>query len=253
MAENIEMKKNFVSIDAMVDELDKIHGDKEKRIVFENFYKSFVVEALENILSNQNGSMKKMVEETEVLSLIIKEKSKGFEEIAKEIYVMGQFEGMYDVLGTWCKMYFDNLEYEKTMTKVMSKKHVPEIVYCIRKQPGIQNKRILEIVNVKPNHLSELTSELIYHQIISRYSVGKNTFYELTPRAKDFFEKKEKREYHIRLKKNKMEMYIALGADEEVTEHDYRSQYFEEFRECTPMRVQKEYVLDEIERSIYYV
>lgn len=256
MSEKLITKKSFFSVDSMIDTLEEMHGSKEKRIEFEKFYKSFVVKASENVLSNQSKAWKKLVEESEVFSLLIKEKSKEFDENAKEIYAMGRFAGAYDAFGTWCKMYFDSSEYEKTMTKILNKKHVPEILYCVKQHPGIQNKKILETVKIKPNHLSELTSEMIYYQIISRYSIGKNTFYELTPRAKEYFRKKERREYHIRLSKQKMDMYIALYADKELIASEPRTPYFEEYRERKPIKVRKVYFSDinmVPERSIYNV
>jgi len=247
------------SLDAMIDVLDEMRGNKEKREEFEEFYKSIVVRTSENILSGKIETLKKTIEESEVFSLIIKEKTKEFEEIAKGIYAMGRFEGAYDVFETWYKMYFDNLEYEKNMARVLNKKYVTEILCCIRKQPGIQNKMILEKVDIKPNYLSELTSEMIYYQIISRYRVGKNTFYELTPKAKEYFKKRKSREKCLKLKKYKMEMYIEFNEDKTTFPAEYRMPFLEEFKEYkdyNPTKLMEKYVLDvnnEHERSKYNV
>lgn len=251
------MKRNdYFSVDEIIDSLDEMYGSQEKRKEFEQFYKSFVIQASESAVSNQSEALKKLVDETEVFSLIIKEKTKEFEETAKEIYAMGRFDGAHDAFGTWCKMYFDISEYEKTITRILNKKHVKEILRCVREQPGIQNKVILDIVKIKPNHLSELTSEMIHYQIISRYSIGKNTFYELTPRAKVYFSKKEKREYRIRLNRIKMAQYMDNDFCLEQFDTEHRAAYLDEFNLYRSMKIRKEYNEDLSmipERSMYNV
>lgn len=241
MMDKLTKRNEFFSVDEMIDSLEEMYGSQEKRKEFEQFYKSFVIQASESAVSNQSDALKKLVDETEVFSLIIKEKTKEFEETAKEIYAMGRFEGAYDAFGTWCKMYFDISEYEKTITRILNKKHVKEILRCVRKQPGIQNKMILDTVKIKPNHLSQLTSEMIHYQIISRYSIGKNTFYELTPRAKEYFNKKEKREYRIRLNRQKMALYTDFDYCWEQIDAEPRAAYFEEFIPYRSIKVRKEY------------
>lgn len=249
-------RNDFFSVDEMIDSLDEMHGNQEKRKEFEQFYKSFVIQASESAVSNQSEALKKLVDDTEVFSLIIKEKTKEFEETAKEIYAMGRFEGAHDAFGTWSKMYFDISEYEKTITRILNKKHVKEILRCVREQPGIQNKVILDMVKIKPNHLSELTSEMIHYQILCRYTIGKNTFYELTPRAKVYFNKKEKREYRIKLNRIKMALYKDFDFGWELNDDEPRAAYFEEFIPYRTIKVRKEYTseLNMIpERSMYNV
>lgn len=256
MIDKLTKRNEIISVDEMIDLLDEMRGNQEKRKAFEKFYKSFVIQASECTVSNQSEVLKKLVDETEVFSLIIKEKSKDFEEIAKEIYAMGRFEGAYDAFGTWCKMYFDIAEYEKTITRILNKKHVKEILRCVRKQPGIQNKMILDAVKIKPNHLSELTSEMIHYKIISRYSIGKNTFYELTPRAKEYFSKKEKREYCIKLNRQKMDLYTDIDSIREQFDAEPKVAYLEEFIQYRSIMARKEYNEDWsmiLERSTYNV
>lgn len=256
MMDKLTKSIELFSVDEMIDSLDEMHGSQEKRKEFEKFYKSFVIQASENAISNQSETLKKLIDETEVFSLIIEEKSKEFEEIAKEIYAMGRFKGAYDAFGTWCKMYYDISEYEKTIARILNKKHVKEILRCVRKQPGIQNKMILETVRIKPNHLSELTSEMIHYQILSRYSIGKNTFYELTPRAKVYFSKKEKREYRARLNRQKIDLYTDFDFRREQIDAEPRSAYFDEFIPIGSLKIRKEYNEEwsmVLERSLYNV
>ena len=256
MMDKLKKRNEIFSVDEMIDSLDEIYGNQEKRKEFEQFYKSFVTQAAESAVNDQSDALKKLVDETEVFSLIIKEKSKEFDEIAKEIYAMGRFKGAYDAFGTWCKMYVDISEYEKTMSRILNKKHIKEILRCIRKQPGIQNKMILNAVNIKPNHLSELTSEMVHYQIISRYSIGKNVFYELTPRAKVYFSKKENREYRIRLNRQKINLYMDSNFSREHIDVEPKAAYFHDFIPSRSLKIRKEYNENwsiVLERSMYNV
>ena len=256
MLKKLTKKNDLFSVDTLIDILDEMQDDNEKRLEFQKFYKSFLVKSAENILSNQSTSLKSLLEETEVLSHLIKEKTKEFEELAKEIYVMGLFEGAYDAFGTWYKMYSDSSDFEMAMTKLLSKKHVKQILNCLQSHPGIQNKKILEIVDIKPNYLSQLTSEMMYYQIVSRYSVGKNTFYELTPRAKEFLNKNQKYEISIDISISKMDMYKELIKNKELIESEFREPFFEKDIDIEPIEHRKIYVGNfdiELERNLYNV
>ena len=207
MSDKMLIESDAFSMEFMIEVIDHIEQDKKSRTEFERFYKSFVVNSAENAISNKKKLLKDMINESEVYHMLIREKIRGLEETSKAIYAMGRFSGAYDAFNTWCKIYEDNTQFEQTIKKILLKKHMQEVLYCVKENPGIQNKKILERIKIKPNHLSELTNELIIYQIFNRYRIGKNTFYELTPRARDYFAEKEKREMRIKLSKQKMDMY----------------------------------------------
>ena len=219
MSDKKLVESGAFSIEFMIEIIDNIEQDKKCRMEFEQFYKSFVVNSVENTISNKKKLLKNMINESEVYNMMIRERIKGLEETSKAIYAMGRFSGAYDVFNTWCKMYEDNTQFEQTIKKILLKKHMQDILYCVKENPGIQNKKILEMVKIKPNHLSELTNELIIYQIFNRYRIGKNTFYELTPRARDYFAEKEKREMRVNLSKQKMAMYELFEEDNSVTNY----------------------------------
>lgn len=246
MAENMVTKKESVSVDSMIEMFEQMYNNRENRLEFERFWKTFIVKASEKAVSNQNNALKQIINESEVFHFLIKEKLGEFDEISKEIYSMGCFEGAYESFNTWYKMYSNSAEFEKSIARVLNKKYVLDVVYCVKNQPGIQNKKILEKVGIKPNYLSELTSELIFYQIINRYRIGKNTFYELTPRAKEYFKQKEKKEIRIKTSMKKKDMYISLGYDELPTNRLPKSPYWEMFSVDEPKRKSKLYDMVEV-------
>lgn len=103
-------------------------------------------------------------------------------------YYMGVCNGNSQLSDMWRQKVLHTEDFNRSVDMILKKAHVADILIEVKRKPGIQNKQLSEYVGVKPNYLNEIANKMESVGMISRYGTGKCTYYEITPRMKQYIE-----------------------------------------------------------------
>ncbi len=102
------------------------------------------------------------------------------------LYMMGFFDGTFNACKNSMSRQSEEAVFTVEMSKIISQKHVREILEYLYDHDYTQNKKLCNILSVKPNLLHKKLEFLINSNCILRYPDGKYVFYSLSEQGRKY-------------------------------------------------------------------
>lgn len=102
------------------------------------------------------------------------------------LYYMGTFNGILAAYKNTIQHQSEEKTFIVQMQRLIGRAHMKDVLFLIYEKQYIQNKTICEELNLKANLLNKVLKPLEEIDCIYRYSVGRNAFYRLSQKGKNY-------------------------------------------------------------------
>lgn len=111
-------------------------------------------------------------------------KKAGSEELYK---LWGESIAISKMINTVCKVYRNQSYLQNKWNSFMRRNNMVNVIRFVYDTPGIRHSELCKKTNLRPNYLTELMTELVDGEFVRKYREGKYSFYELMPKAVEFY------------------------------------------------------------------